>query len=543
MDELPSADVARRFGYSAGAFRVLCHAFRRGDLPEFFAATRPGRHDQPKKSRAHDQIIALRKRNYSVYEISQTLKEQGMALSATAVREVLAAEGFAPLPRRLDEERPVRVGPNAQAVANVGDFVLSPREFTTRMGGLFLFVPDLVRLESDALAQAAKLPGSRMVPSAHALRASLALKLWAIERKSHIMALVADDGLALFCGLNAMPKKSFLSEYSSRITPQKVARLLALWHAQVTGDLFAGESLNLDFHSVPYFGEHPLVESHYLAKRSRRQPSILVFLAQDAESQVFCYANADIRKGEEADEIFRFIEFWKRQHGKAPQHLVFDSKLTTYAGLDRLDAAGITFLTLRRRSPKLLAEAANLPASAWRTVELDIPHRKYRNPRFYEQKARPLERAYRQFFITELGHDEPTILLTNDHRSTVKNLITRYAKRMLIENALADAVRFFHIDALSSSVGFKVDFDMALLVLASGLYRLMARRMRGYDDAQARQIFRDLIDMPADIAITENEIRVRFHRRAHLPIVLASGLFDKPIKVPWWHGRSLRLIQ
>ncbi len=121
-----------------------------------------------------------------------------------------------------------------------------------------------------------------MVPSAHALRASLALKLWAIERKSHIMALVADEGLALFCGLNAMPKKSFLSEYSSRITPQKVARLLALWHAQVTGNLFAGQSLNLDFHSVPYFGEHPLVESHYLAKRSRRQPSILVFLAQDA---------------------------------------------------------------------------------------------------------------------------------------------------------------------------------------------------------------------------------------------------------------------
>ncbi len=543
MDDLPSADVARRFGYSAGAFRVLCHAFRRGDLPEFFAATRPGRHDQPKKSRAHDQIVALRKRNYSVYEISQTLKEQGTPLSATAVREVLAAEGFAPLPRRLDEERPVRVGPNAQAVANVGDFVLSPREFTTRMGGLFLFVPDLVRLESDALAQAAKLPGSRMVPSDHALRASLALKLWAIERKSHIMALVADEGLALFCGLTAMPKKSFLSEYSSRITPQKVARLLALWHAQVSGDLFTGQSLNLDFHSVPYFGEHPLVESHYLAKRSRRQPSILVFLAQDADAQVFCYANADIRKGEEADEIFRFIDFWKRQHGKAPQHLVFDSKLTTYAGLDRLDAAGITFLTLRRRSPKLLAEVANLPASAWRTVELDIPHRKYRNPRFYEQKARPLERAYRQFFITELGHDEPTILLTNDHRSTVKNLITRYAKRMLIENALADAVRFFHIDALSSSVGFKVDFDMALLVLASGLYRLMARRMRGYDDAQARQIFRDLIDMPADVAITENEIRVRFHRRAHLPIVLASGLFDKPIKVPWWDGRSLRLIQ
>ena len=161
----------------------------------------------------------------------------------------------------------------------------------------------------------------------------------------------------------------------------------------------------------------------------------------------------------------------------------------------------------------------------------------------YAQKARPHKRDFRQFFITGLGHDEPTILLTNDAKSTAKTIITRYAKRMLIENALSDAVRFFHINALSSSVGFKVDFDMALLIIASGLYRLMARRMRGYDDAQARQIFRDLIDMPADVAITQSEITLRFHRRAHLPIVLASGLIDKPVAVPWWNGRALRLVQ
>jgi len=294
---------------------------------------------------------------------------------------------------------------------------------------------------------------------------------------------------------------------------------------------------------VPYFGEHPLVESHYQSKRSRHEPSILTFLAQDADSQVFCYSNADIRKGEEAEEIFRFIAFWKRQYGSLPQHLVFDSKLTTYDRLDRLDAAGITFITLRRRSKSLLAEIDSLPPSAWRTVKLEISSRKYRTPRYYEQTARPHKRDLRQFFITDLGHDEPTILLTNDTKSTARVIITRYAKRMLIENALSDAVRFFHIDALSSSVGLKIDFDMALLVLASGLYRLMARRMRGYGDAQARQIFRDLIDMPADVAITESEITVRFHRRAHLPIVLASGLIDKPVPVPWWDGRALRLVQ
>src|SRR5262244_2897341 len=320
-----------------------------------------------------------------------------------------------------------------------------------------------------------------------------------------------------------MPKRSFLSEYCSRITPHKVSQLLAGWHGEVSGEgIFAGSSINLDFHSVPYFGEHPLVQSHYLSKRSRRQPSILAFLAQDADSQVFCYSNADVRKGEEPEEIFRFIKFWTRQHGKPPRHLVFDSKLTTFEGLDRLDEQGIIFITLRRRSPALLKVIENLAPSAWRTVTLDIAHRKYRTPRVYEQKVRPRQRTFRQFFIKDLGHDEPTILLTNDRRSTAGQLITRYAKRMLIENALADAVRFFHIDALSSSVGFKVDFDMALLVVASGLYRLMANRMRGYHDAQARQIFRDLVDMPADVAITEREVTVRFHRRAHLPIVLAS---------------------
>src|ERR1700674_4408443 len=474
VEGLASAEVARRFGYLPAAFRMLCYDFRRGELPDFFASTRPGPREQPKKSLAREQVVALRKRNYSIYDISKALKQQGTPLSATAVREILAGEGFAPLPRRLDAERPALVGPTTEAVADVRSFVLGPREFTTRVGGLFLFIPDLIRLDSDALALNAKLPGSRMIPAGHALRTSLALKLWSIERKSHVMALVADEGLALFCGLNAMPKKSFMAEFSSRITPQKVSHLLAGWHTQLAGEtIHAGESFNLDFHSVHYFGEHPLVESHYLSKRSRRQPSILTFLAQDADAQVFCYSNADIRKGDEVEEVFRFIAFWKRQYGSVPHHLVFDSKLTTYDRLDRLDAAGITFITLRRRAPKLLAEIAGLPPSAWRTVTLEISSRKHRTPRVYEQKARPHKRDFRQFFITDLGHDEPTILLTNDAKSTAKTIITRYAKRMLIENALSDAVRFFHIDALSSSVGFKIDFDMALLVIASGLYRLM----------------------------------------------------------------------
>ena len=538
----PAREVARAFGYSLNSFYVLCHHFRREPAPLFFVSPRRGPQSQPKKSAAHDWIIQLRKQNHSVYEISQTLKDRHCPLSPTAVREVLRAEGFAALPRRLDEERPHPPGPTVEPVADVRQFSLAPRRFTTDCGGLFLFIPDLVRLGASRLAHAAGLPGSKLIPAEHALRACLALKLWSIERKSHVMSLVADEGLALFAGLNAFPKKSFLSEYSSRIEHRKTTRFLAAWHEQAHGlDLLAGESFNLDFHSVPYYGEHPLIQRHYVSMRSRRQPSVLVFLAQDAASRVFCYSNADLRKGEEAEEVFRFVAFWKRTHGQLPRHLVFDSKLTTQKGLARLDQMNIPFITLRRRSRKLLEQIYGLPPSAWRTVELDVPTRKYRTPRVYEQTVALAGRSFRQMFIQDLGHEDPTILITNQRHTPAKALVTRYAQRMLIENALSDAVRFFHIDALSSAVGLKVDFDMALLVLASGLYRLVAQRMRGYGDAQARQIFRDLIDMPADVEVSDKEVTVSFHRRAHLPIILASNLVEKPVAVPWWNGLPLRL--
>jgi hypothetical protein len=543
LEERPSHQVARDFGYSPGSFRVLCHQFRRDTDPQFFASPSPGPREQPKKSKARDLAVTLRKQNHSVYEIAEALAEQKMPLSPTAVRELLWAEGFAPLPRRLDEERSARPGPTVEPVADVREFSLVPgTQFATRCGGLFLFLPELVRLHAHTLASAARLPGSAMIPSAQALLAALALKLWSIERKSHVMALVADPGLALFCGLNAIPKKSFLSEYSSRLDHSRTTSLLAAWHrALAKVQLCAADSFNLDFHSVPYYGEDPQVERHYVSMRSRRQPSVLAFLAQDAEGRAFCYSNADLRKGEEAEEIFRFIAFWKKHHGENPRHLVFDSRLTTYAHLARLEHMGIAFITLRRRSPALLSEIEHLAPSAWRRVTLEVPARKFKTPRVFEQAVQLAGATFRQLFILDLGHEEPTILLTNDRHTTHTKLITRYAQRMLIENALSDAVRFFHMDALSSAVGLKVDFDMALLVIASGLYRLLARRMRGYADAQARHIFRDLIDTPADVSVSEHEVHVHFHRRAHLPIIIASGILESSTKVPWWHNQTLRM--
>jgi hypothetical protein len=543
IEGLSSAAAARAFGYSPGAFRVLCSHFRHDpQAREFFQPSSVGR---PQGLRAHDpvraEVVALRKQNYSVYDISRVFAERGEPVTAAAARDILRQEGFAPLPRRLDEERPEHTAPAVQPVADVRAFTLEAQEFTTQCGVLFLFVPDLVRLALPELATVAGLPGSQAVPAPQALLATLALKLWSIERKSHVMSLVADPGLALFAGLNAIPKKSFLSEYSHRIERRHTLRLLGAWQDTLAdGDLVTGESLNLDFHSIPYAGEDPVVEKNYVAMRSRRQPSMLAFLAQDAASNVFCYSNADLRQGEEAEEIFRFLEFWQAHHaGALPRELVFDSKLTTHAGLARLDGLGVPFITLRRRDASRLAEARALPASAWRVVSLDHVTRKFRTPRVFEQPVRIAKRSFRQLFVEDLGHDEPTILLTNQTKKTAKQLITRYAQRMLIENALSDAVRFFHMNALSSTVALKVDFDLALLVVASGLYRRFACRMRGYADAQARQIFRDLVDLPATVKVTPTEVRVTLHRRAHLPIILASGILTETPTVPWWNDARL----
>jgi hypothetical protein len=543
VEDLPSHEVARRFSYSPGAFRVLCCQFRRQPF-DFFRQRKPGPKTQPKTNAARPLIIALRKQNHSVYDIERALKTQGTPLSDTAIWEVLRQEGFARLPRRADNEFPDRPKPEAAVVADRREFALAPGRFTTQLGGLFLFLPWLVDCDWPALVRQAKFPGSKMIPSLQAMLSLLGLKLCSRERKSHVMDLVFDPGLALFAGLNAAPKTTYLSTYSNRVGPKMTEAFRAGWLKALRGhQLAGGQSFNLDFHAIPYFGQDEFVERHYLSKRSRSQKSILVFLAQEADSQVVCYSCADVPKSRQPDQVLRFVEFWRQQTGRFPEELVFDSKLTTFANLSRLNELKITFMTLRRRSPGLLRQVVNTPRSAWRTVHLDVPHRQYQDPRVFEQRVnlKSYQGPVRQMFITDLGHEEPTILLTNDLESAASQRITRYAQRMLIENHLADAVDFFHLDALSSAVALKVDFDVVLTEIATGLYRLMAHQLSGYESAKARQIYRHFLDTPAQIEIGDHRVEVQLPKRAHNPLLIAAEVGRKEIQIPWWGNSKLAI--
>ena len=544
VEGLASATAAQRFGYTPGSFRILCHALRQLPDQEFFLSSRrapPG----PPRDRVREAIIGLRKQNLSIYDISRALVAQGAKRSPAAVSLILKDEGFDRLPRRRDNERPARPHATQAEVADVRSLDLSPRECRTRYGGLFLFVPFLARIPWPAIVTGAGLPGSAMIPAEQAVRALLGLKLFGSRRHSHIMADVFDEGLALFAGLNVIPKRSFLTEYSCRIAPAAYPKLMRHWFDAVSRlGLGRGVSFDLDFHTIPFHGDDALVQKHYVSKRSRRQKGILAFLAQDADKRVFCYANAQVRKEDQNDEILRFVEFWKERTGHRPEELIFDSRLTTYANLSRLNQLGIEFMTLRRRSPKLLTEVYATPRSAWRRIQLKGVGRIYRTPRILDRRITlagytgPL----RQLSILDLGHEEPTVLLTNQLQRGPATLIERYARRMVIENSIAEAINFFHMDALSSAVAMKVNCDLQLTLMASSLYRLLGTTLgNGYEAARADHIFRDFVNAAAQVRLTETDIFVRFQKRAHNPLLLAARLEQTRVSVPWLGGKRLHL--
>jgi len=150
VQEESSAEVAKRFGYSPGAFRVLCHQFRHDPRKRasFFRQPQRGPQSAPARDRVRELAVAMRKRNLSVYDIQRELAAANQTISINSLTVLLREEGFARLPRRADDERPSTVKPETAPVADVRRLDLTPRSFRTPLAGLFLFVPTGYPLDS-----------------------------------------------------------------------------------------------------------------------------------------------------------------------------------------------------------------------------------------------------------------------------------------------------------------------------------------------------------------------------------------------------------
>ena len=541
---MDSRTAAEAFGYSLGGFRNLCSAYRANPGWEFFQPPRkPPEEPAPGAGQARERrnarILELRSTQMSIHRIADALAAEGCPASLSTIATVIREAGLPRLPRRSAAALADIAGP----VADRRAFRLDEGTLRTRFGGLFVFAPILAELDLEGLL--AGMPGGDTIPAGCAWRALLALKLWGIGRPSQAMAEVFDPGLALFAGLNTMPKRSTLTEYTTRVDPRRIPALMHDWNRAIRSHgLVAGASFDLDFHTIPYHGDQALIEKHHVSKRSRRQNGILAFLARDAEARVFCYADATIRKSAGNDAILRFVEDYREEAGVLPAELVFDNRLTTRANLARLDQMKIRFLTLQRRSGKMMQELRARPDSDWRRIRLANIGRHYRQPRIIDSRIHlpgyPGE--IRQIAAADLGHDDPVLLITNQMQATPSELVDRYARRMVIENQIEETIDFFHMDAMSAAVPMRINADLQLTLMASGLYRILANRIGGEQQAaRARTLFRNFIDAPANVTVSRQAIRVRFGRRASNPMLVDAGFADTATRIPWLESRPLSL--
>jgi hypothetical protein len=551
VDGLTHAEAGKRFGYTRWAMVNLAREYRAGRLELFAPARRPGPAPgaAPAKDRARGRVIELRRTGLSTYEISTRLAGEGTPLNRTSVAEVLAEEGFGRLLRHPD---PAASASTATPGRDTGlprtatlDFATWPTRVETGKAGLLLLVPDLVALDLPALVKRAGYPGTRAVPAISWLLSLLALKLTRTRRVSHVDdLLLSDPAASLFAGLATLPKKTALTDYSYRTSHENQrAFLAALDTKMIDRGLAAGQDaiFDLDFHAVMHWGHDPVLEKHYVPTRSQRARSVLTFFAQDTGTHNLVYANADIAKATQDRETIAFCDHWKAVSGTDPHMLVMDQKVTTQPVLGELDARGVKFLTLRMRSPALVKQINALSAKDFPTITLDRPGR-YNRPKVHESTGVRLTSypgTVRQLIVTGLGRDAPTVIITNDTDTPVKALITRYARRMTIEQRLAEIIQAFHADALSSTVNLNVDLDIMLCVLAQALTAALRARLPGYAGVTPDVLQRRFLETPGTITTTDDTITVRLDRRAYSPVLRKADL-PNDTAVPWWGNRTIR---
>lgn len=544
VDRLPAAAVADRFGYKPGYVRLLRHLFRTGktDLHEPPSEKKTARRRISREVR--DKIRSWRERRLSAGEIAQLLSEEGVEISVRTVERVLAEEGFEKLPRRT----PLKVGLTVQGASvpakaealSLG--ALDGHSFASEAAGIFLFAPFLAQLDLASVVRTAGLPGTQVIPALSYLLSFLALKLLGAERYAHVGDHAFDPGLGLFAGLNVLPKCTAMSTYSYSLDDVHVRQLQAAFVKRVAKlGLYGGPIVNLDFHTVPHFGDESVLEKHWAGARNKTMKGALTLFAQDAESKLMLYTTADIRRSEADGQVLEFLSYWRKVRRGVDPTFIFDSRFTTYPKLSLLNAAGVKFITLRRRGQNLLRGVDEI--DQWKRIHIPHDKRKFPNPLVHESTI-PL-RGYvgdiRQAIVRGNGRDKPAFLISNDFDANIESLVGNYARRWRVENSIAEAVKFFHLNALSSPILTKVHFDVALTMLADTLYTMLARKLRGFEDCDAPKLYRHFVRGKGTVSVAGSNVTVSFPRRAHNPILRGVPWQNLPTTLLAPRGGSLTL--
>ena len=545
LERLTAQQTADRFGYSVGSVYSITRDFRSLDDPAdfFFRAPRPtGRPPADAPASVQQRIIALRKLNLSLPDIKARLDaEFDDAPSQRNIWRILRDEGFARLPRRSQSERAAAATPTLQAPASSLLAADACERFQSeRAAGALCLLPWVRAYGLDEAIRRAAYPASSALPALPSVLAFLALKLSDFRRYSADDLWCMDRGLGLFAGLNVLPKTACLSSYSDRATlpmHQSLLRSLAsIWKDKG----LLGDSANLDFTTLPHWGDDETLQKHWSGTRGRALPAISAALAQDPDSGLLLHADAGGREQPDSDAALEFLDF--SRHNQLPvRYLVFDSRFTTYAHLARLDKQGIRFVTVRRRGRSLLERAQALDKSALKKVRVPAASgTRLVSAHDDTVSLRSFGGDLRQITILRGAHRRPCFLITNDFETSLSALLRRYARRWLVEQSIAEQLAFFHLNRLSSSMVIKVDFDLTMTVLAYNLLRLLALDLPpGYRRLTARSLYEKFLCNAAEIVLEPDRCRVSLKKKRDLPALLEALQAVGPCRVPWLGNRQL----
>lgn len=456
--------------------------------------------------------------------------------------------GFGKLPRRRAVERGLSKKNSTlpPPSRNIDFDELEPFHADCQVAGLFFFLPYIIESGIMEALDELPLPQSGQIGKKQAFLSLLVLKLIGGQRLSHVRHYDHDVGFGLFAGLNVLPKPTYAGTYSCLVSADlcrqlqsKIISCLRSWQP----DFFSGSTINLDFHSIAHFGDDSEMEKVWCGARHKAMKGANTFFAQDGQTKVLLYTNADVLRKEGTSEILRFVDYLKEIKGVVDETLVFDSRLTTYKVLDELDRSGVKFITLRNRCQSLKEQTDSLDETQWAKVRLPIPKRKH--PKFlaYESEVmlKGCERPLRQIIMKDHGRTEPTYVITNNRELPLETVLMIYARRWRIENKLAELIDFFNLNALSSPIMVRIHFDILLSVVGSFLYYRLAQDLPRFEKSLAPDIFRRFVDMPGRVRFDGRDFELRLRKRAHTPILLGVRQLQEAIEIPWLDGRQIKM--
>ena len=548
IERKSAKEVAEIFGYKHRGFTTIVSEFNAklasaNQEDPFFKSVRKGRKPTRKINNVRSTVIALRKQYHSVEEIKVILNSKSITVSEKSIFSIIKAEGFGRLPRRQKLLKQQLQTSNIEAEKSVACSYGQKEEFKSRSAGTLCFLPLIKELGIDRIIEQSAYPETKSLSRLNSILSFVALKANDISRYSQDDLWCMDKGMGMFAGLNVLPKTAWFSSYSHRVTSNDNLSFLKELHKTWQRNGLLGDTSNLDFTTIPYWGEDSHLENNWSGKRNKAMSSMLAVLAHDPDSGIIDYGNANVTHKNESDTVLEFLDFYKANSTTSGslKYLVFDSKFTNYQNLNKLNKQSICFLTIRRRGKNIVEHINQLDKKEWKTIRIPSSSNKKRTLKVYDHTTtlNGYEGEIREIYITGNGKIKPAIIITNDFVLKTEEIVLKYARRWLVEKVISEQISFFHLNSVSSSMVVKVDFDLTMSILTHNLYRFFAMKTERYTGYIAKSTFEKILFNTADIKVNDNEIVVCLKKKRTLPLLLEIMEKYKDQKISWLSNKKI----